>query len=78
MKDKIMKHYRDELEDIVSYADMARVSNSAEACIFRDIAKEESEHATMLKHLLEKLGAYEQTEELMKLEQEAKDALKSV
>lgn len=57
MYKKIAEHYEDELRDVLDYLKMAEeTEDSTQRCIFRDIAKEEHEHATMLKHLLERDG----------------------
>lgn len=79
MYEKVMSQYSDELRDVVDYMDMAKnAENDAQRRIFKDIASEEYEHATMLKHILEKHGKYAMSEDLQRQETEAHEALRPI
>lgn len=76
MLDKIAAHYKDELSDVLGYAEMAKAAtDDVQKCVLRDIAAEEHEHAAMLKHLLEREGKYNPGEDVKRMEAEADKAL---
>lgn len=76
MYEKIMNCYKDELNDVINYLSLAKEAETdTQRSILRDIAKEEHEHATMLRHILEKHGKYNVDDALKRLEIEAKTHL---
>lgn len=76
MYEKILERYKDELEDVILYAGMSKeAENDTQKCILKDIAKEECEHASMLKHILEKHGGYKSDDMLKELEGKSEKAL---
>lgn len=78
MYEKILARYRDELGDVVTYCDLAKEAESdTQKCILYDIAREEHQHATMLKHILEKGEKYSPDDALKEMEREAKMAIAS-
>lgn len=79
MIEQIKKHYSDELEDIISYSKMVgELTEPGERGIIRDIAKEEHDHSRMLKHILERSGNYNPSEELKQKERQAEDAFNRI
>lgn len=76
MMDKILDRYKDELRDVAAYTTMATGADTDTLrSILRDIAREERQHAAMLRHVLEKHDAYKPTDEVRRLEEEANRAM---
>lgn len=77
--EEINERFVDELKDVITYVGFSKASDDdTEKQLFKDIAKEEYEHAETLKHILKKAGKYEHSEENHELEERGEKALAEI
>lgn len=77
--EKINDRFIDELKDVLTYVDLSKAATDPmEKQLLKDIAKEEHEHAEILKHILKKANKYECNEETHELEERGEKALAEI
>lgn len=79
MNEKLFDHYKDELNDVITYVELSKEApDSLTKQVLKDIAREERQHARILHHLLKRAGKQEKLQELEELATQADDVLNEV
>ncbi len=68
---KALESYEDELNEVIKYSNMCNMSNNAlHKQFYKDMAKDEYSHASILKHMLQRENKFETNDRILKLENE--------